>query len=75
MSSTDSAQSDIKVQSACFVTIALAALMTGLSEKAIRRKIEEGKWLVGREVFKSPDGGVFVSIQGFESWVGRGKQR
>ena len=52
----------------------MAALMTGLSEKAIRRKIEEGKWLVGREVFKSPDGGVFVSIKGFENWVGRGKR-
>lgn len=62
------------VHSACFVTIALAALMTGLTEKAIRRKIEEGKWLVGREVFKSPDGGVFVSIKGFENWVGRGKR-
>ncbi len=75
MSSTNSAQGEIKVGSAQFVTIAMAALMTGLSEKAIRRKIEVGKWLVGREVFKSPDGGVFVSIKGFESWVGRGKQQ
>lgn len=31
------------------VTIALAATLTGLSGKAIRRKIEEGKWLEGRE--------------------------
>jgi hypothetical protein len=62
------------VQSARFVTIALAATMTGLSEKAIRRKIEEGKWLVGREVFKSPDGGMFISIKGFEDWVSRGCQ-
>ena len=73
MTSTDSMQSEIRMRSAQFVTIALASLMTGLSEKAIRRKIEEGKWLVGREVFKSPDGGVFVSIQGFENWVGRGR--
>ena len=62
------------IRAASLVTIALAATMTGLSEKAIRRKIEEGKWLVGREVFKSPDGGVFVSIQGYENWVGRGRQ-
>ena len=73
MTSTDSMQSEIRMRSAQFVTIAVASLMTGLSEKAIRRKIEEGKWLVGREVFKSPDGGVFVSIQGFENWVGRGR--
>jgi hypothetical protein len=75
MTPTDSIQSEIKARSAQFVTIALAALLTGLSEKAIRRKIEEGKWLVGREVFKSPDGGVFVSIKGFEDWIGRGKQK
>jgi hypothetical protein len=65
---------ETSIRAAPFVTITLAAAMTGLSEKAIRRKIEEGKWLVGREVFKSPDGGVFVSIKGFENWVGRGKQ-
>jgi hypothetical protein len=66
--------SETSIRAAPFVTITLASAMTGLSEKAIRRKIEEGKWLVGREVFKSPDGGVFVSIKGFENWVGRGKQ-
>lgn len=66
--------SETSIRAAPFVTITLASAMTGLSEKAIRRKIEDGKWLVGREVFKSPDGGVFVSIKGFENWVGRGKQ-
>jgi hypothetical protein len=65
---------DSKIQSAPFVTVSLAATMTGLTEKAIRRKIEEGKWLVGREVFKSPDGGVFVSIKGVEQWIARGRQ-
>jgi hypothetical protein len=68
------AQSEFRIHAAKFVTISLAATMTGLTEKAIRRKIEEGKWLVGREVFKSPDGGVFVSLQGFEDWIGRGQR-
>lgn len=65
---------ETSIRAAPFVTITLASAMTGLSEKAIRRKIEDGKWLIGREVFKSPDGGVFVSMRGFENWVGRGKR-
>ena len=65
---------DVRIHAARFVTIPLAATITGLTEKAIRRKIEDGKWLVGREVFKSPDGGIFVSIKGFEDWIGRGQR-
>lgn len=52
-----------------YVTIPLAAQVTGLTEKAIRRKIEDGKWLEGREYRRSPDGGIFVSIKGFQQWV------
>lgn len=52
-----------------YVTIALAAVITGLSEKAIRRKIEEGKWIEGREYRRSPDGGLFISIKGYTQWV------
>ncbi len=57
------------VAPAPYVTIALAALITGLTEKAIRRKIEDGKWLEGREYRKSPDGGIFISIKGYQQWV------
>ncbi len=52
-----------------YVTISMAALMTGLTEKAIRRKIEDGKWLEGREYRRSPDGGIFISIKGYSTWV------
>lgn len=55
-----------------YVTVPLAASITGLSQKAIRRKIEDGKWLEGREYRRSPDGGVFISIKGFIAWVERG---
>ncbi len=57
------------LQPAPYVTIALAATITGLSEKAIRRKIEDGKWLEGREYMRSPDGGIFISMRGFTRWV------
>ncbi|HCW21558.1 MAG TPA: excisionase [Achromobacter sp.] len=58
-----------QVAPAPYVTIALAAMITGLTEKAIRRKIEDGKWLEGREYRKSPDGGIFISIKGYQQWV------
>jgi hypothetical protein len=58
-----------QIAPAPYVTIPLAAMITGLSEKAIRRKIEDGKWLDGREYRRSPDGGVFISIKGYSSWV------
>ncbi len=57
------------VHPAPYVTIALAATITGLSEKAIRRKIEDGKWIEGREYRRSPDGGIFISMRGFTRWV------
>jgi hypothetical protein len=64
--------SAVRVAPAPYVTIALAATITGLSEKAIRRKIEDGKWLVGREFVRSPDGGIFISITGYQAWIERG---
>ena len=57
------------ISPAPYVTIHLASAITGLSEKAIRRKIEEGKWIEGREYRRSPDGGIFISIKGFAQWV------
>ncbi|WNC88810.1 excisionase [Paraburkholderia sp. FT54] len=62
----------LQVKTAPYVTIALAAIITGLSQKAIRRKIEDGKWVEGREYLRSPDGGIFISMKGFERWVESG---
>ena len=52
-----------------YVTVALAATLTGLSEKAIRRKIEQGRWLDGREYRRAPDGHIFISLTGYQRWV------
>ncbi|AAR97714.1 excisionase [Bordetella bronchiseptica] len=59
----------VRVAAAPYVTIPLAAVITGLTEKAIRRKIEEGKWVEGREYRRSPDGGIFISLKGYQQWV------
>ncbi len=63
----------VQVAAAPYVTIRLAAAITGLTEKAIRRKIEDGKWLEGREYRRSPDGGIFISIKGYQRWVEAGR--
>lgn len=60
------------VVTAPYVTIKLASIITGLSEKAIRCKIDSGKWIEGREYRRAPDGGIFISIKGFSAWVESG---
>lgn len=57
------------VAPAPFVTIPLAAAITGYSVKAIRRKIEDGKWIEGREYVKAPDGHVLIAMKGYSQWA------
>lgn len=58
----------ISIAPARFVTIKVASLVTGLTESAIRSKIHAGKWVEGRQ-YRRCDGGVFVDLKGYESWV------
>ncbi len=59
----------IAVSPASRVMIPLAALVTGLTEKAIRRKIEEGKWIEGNEYHRDPDGRIWIELEGVMKWV------
>jgi len=59
----------IVVQPARYVTVALAAKITGRTEKSLRRKIEDGKWIEGREYRRDPDGGINIDTKGIERWV------
>jgi len=57
-----------------YVTIPVAAVMTGSSPKAIRRKIvEAGVWLEGREFRRAPDGHVLIGVKGYELRVESGR--
>jgi hypothetical protein len=55
-----------------YVQLHAAEMMTGYSVKAMRRKIEEGHWLEGREYIKAPDGHILLSIKGYTQWAERG---
>lgn len=51
------------------VTLSLFETVTGYSEKAVRRKIEEGVWLQGHEFIKAPDGRILVDMEGYQRWA------
>lgn len=42
---------------------------SGYSEKAIRRKIEDGVWLDGHHYKRAPDGHIMIDVEGVERWV------
>lgn len=58
----------VQMVSARFVTIELAALMTGFSPGAIRTKIAKSVWLEGRQWVKR-DGRVLIDMKGYECWA------
>lgn len=58
----------IQVVAARFVTIELAATITGFSPGAIRTKIARGVWIEGRQWVKR-DGRVLIDMKGYEQWA------
>lgn len=60
-----------RVAPADYVTVELAAAVTGYTVKAIQRKIESGAWLEGAEFVRAPDGRTLVSMQGYCRWARR----
>lgn len=51
------------------VTIKLFALITGKTEGSIRKKIERGTWVEGRQYRRDPEGCIWIIIKGVEQWV------
>jgi hypothetical protein len=68
---TNEAPAPVYVATDRYVTIALYSVVSGMSQKAVRRKIEDGKWIEGREYIRSPDGGLFVDREGVARWLRR----
>ena len=62
----------VMVAPAPYVVLPLAATITGLTVKAMRHKIDRGQWLEGKEYRRGPDGHIYVSMKGFQSWVETG---
>lgn len=45
------------------------AELTGWTDRAVRRKIQEGVWLQGKEYHRAPDGNITIDMEGYERWV------
>lgn len=52
-----------------YIRIPAFAHISGYTEKAIRRKIDEGIWIEGRQYHRAPDGRLLIDIVGYEAWV------
>ena len=52
-----------------YVRLPLFEKLTGYTQKAVRRKIESGAWLEGREYRRAPDGHIIVDLHGYQKWV------
>lgn len=52
-----------------YVLIPRFCAITGYTEKAVRRKMQSGVWLEGREWKKAPDGHVMINMEAYERWV------
>ncbi len=52
-----------------WVLIPAFSTMTGYTEKAVRRKLEDGVWVIGKHYKKAPDGRVTMNLQEYYNWV------
>lgn len=57
------------VAPARYVKLPLFEHLSGYTEKAVRRKIEDGHWLEGKEYVRAPDGHILVDMEGYCRWV------
>lgn len=60
---------DASVQAARYVRLPLFERLTGYTQKAVRRKIESGAWVEGREYRRAPDGHIIIDLHGYQRWV------
>ena len=59
----------LPVAPARYVRLPLFEAVTGYTEKAVRRKIEDGVWLEGRQYRRAPDGAILMDLEGYYRWV------
>lgn len=52
-----------------YVTVELYSLISGRTEKAIRKKIEVGKWIEKIHYYRDPDGGITIDREAVAKWV------
>lgn len=59
----------LAIAPARYVKLPLFEAISGYTQKAVQRKIQEGRWIEGREYRRAPDGHILVDLEGFARWV------
>ncbi len=52
-----------------YVKLSLFCSLTGYSDKACRRKMEQGVWVEGIHYRRAPDGNLMMNLTEYERWV------
>lgn len=52
-----------------YVLIPVFCALTGYTDKAVRRKIQDGKWIQGKHYRKAPDGHITINLEEYYEWV------
>ncbi len=66
MSTTNQA---VAVAPARYLTIKGAAAAMGLSEGAVRKRLERGIWLENKHYRKAPDSRIYIDMRAIEAWI------
>lgn len=67
--STKESDPPVQVAPARYVTVEMYAKLSGLSASAIRKRIERGVFVEGKQWRRGPDGRVWMDTKGMERWV------
>lgn len=59
----------MRMAPARYVTIKGAAIAMGLTEEAIRKRVERGVWLENVQWRRSPDGRIWIDLKAIEAWI------
>jgi hypothetical protein len=57
-----------------YIRITLFCEKTGYTDRAVRRKIQEGVWQEGREFRRTPDRNILIDLNAYKKWVNRGSE-
>lgn len=52
-----------------WVLVHVFVALTGYTDKAVRRKIEDGVWIEGKHYRRAPDGRITMNMQEYYKWV------
>ena len=58
----------VEVKAARYVRVALAVQLTGYSDEAICRTMEDGVWREGAVWLRSASGEILIDMEGYEKW-------